>query len=111
MENQIEDKVISFFKDWKIYNEKMKNKTIINTTYQDFLDLEMIFELFFKEFNIANSEDFNVDKYFYKISFFNLTLMKFGIKIKVDQKPILTIEHMIKVVQQQKWFDPTIAIA
>lgn len=106
MESQIEQKVVSFFKEWGIYNNNLKNKTIINTIDQDFLDMEMVFELFFKEFNVSNSEMLNVNKYFYKISFFNKLLMKLGFELKIKPKPSLTISHMAEVAKRKEWFDP-----
>ena len=44
-----------FFKKCGIYNDRLKNKTIINDVNEDFMDLESLFEYFFKEFNIKNS--------------------------------------------------------
>jgi len=36
----IQEKTVLFFDKWGIYSDKLKNKTIINTVNEDFLDLE-----------------------------------------------------------------------
>lgn len=102
----IQEKVILFFNEWGIYHNKLKNKTIINDINQDYMDLEWLFESFFKEFNIKNSHTFDVSKYFYKISFFNKVLIELGFKVYVQSKPPIIIEHMIEVAKRKEWFDP-----
>ncbi len=95
-----------FFKKWGVYNGELKNKTIINDINEDFMDLEWLFESFFKEFDIENSHDFDVYKYFYQISFLKKILIEFGFKIKIENKPSITIHHMIEVAKRKEWFDP-----
>lgn len=101
----IQEKVVLFFNKWGIY-DKQKNKTIINNINEDFMDLEWLFESFFKDFDIKNSYDFDVSKYFYQIPIFNKVLMKLGFKFKIEPKPPITIDHMIEVAKRKKWFDP-----
>lgn len=95
-----------FFKKCGVYNSELRNKTIINDINEDFMDLEWLFESFFKEFDIENSYDFDVYKYFYQIPFLKKILIEFGFKIKIENKPSITIQHMIEVVERKKWFDP-----
>lgn len=102
----IQEKTILFFKKWGIYDNKLKNETIINTSNQDFFDMEMIIESFFKECNISNNNGFNVTKYLYRIPFLNNLLIKLGFKIKIESKPPITISHMIEVAKRKEWFDP-----
>ncbi|MCQ9639356.1 hypothetical protein MP478_08110 [Chryseobacterium sp. WG14] len=80
----IQEKTIMFFKKCGVYDDKLKNKTIINDVNEDFMDLESLFESFFKDFDIENSCDFDVYKYFHKVSFFSKILIAFGFKIKTE---------------------------
>ncbi|CAH0262674.1 hypothetical protein SRABI04_03530 [Chryseobacterium sp. Bi04] len=102
----VQEKTIMFFKKCGVYDDKLKNKTIINDVNEDFMDLESLFESFFKEFDIENSYAFDVTRYFHQIPFFNKILIAFGFKIKAENKPSITISHMIKVAKRKEWFDP-----
>lgn len=102
----IHEKTIMFLKKYGFYDEELEEKTIINDVNEDFIDLECLFESFFKDFDIENSYDFDVYKYFYQIPFFNKILIKFGFKIKIEPKPPITVSHMIEVAKRKKWFDP-----
>jgi len=101
----IADIVISYFKKRGYYDNNLKSKTIINNNHEDFMDMEWIFESFFKDFNIKNSNEFDVDKYFYNNSLINKILTKVGVKNNNISKPPITIDHMIEVVKRKEWFD------
>ncbi|WP_172284397.1 DUF1493 family protein [Chryseobacterium sp. LAM-KRS1] len=100
------DIVVDYFKKRGYYNEELKYKTIINDKNEDFMDMECLFESFFKDFNIKNSNEFNVNKYFYNNFLIEKFLIKIGIKTNTISKPSITIAHMIEVAKRQKWFDP-----
>ncbi|MDR6548697.1 hypothetical protein J2810_004787 [Chryseobacterium rhizosphaerae] len=98
--------VTEYFKIRGYYNDNEKLETIINNNQEDILDMEWLFESFFKDFNIKNSHDFDVYKYFYDTSLRDKILIKLGINKNINLKTSITISHMIEVAKRKEWFDP-----
>jgi hypothetical protein len=105
----MEKEVIDFFKLYGIYDEDKKIETIINTINLSYTDSIDIFEEFLKYFKIEMGyETFDIDKYFYKISFFDSLRLVLNINIQhmYQPKPPITLAHMIEVAKRKEWFDP-----
>lgn len=104
----ITNTVLEYFKIRGYYNDDKKLETIINNRQEDILDMEWLFESFFKEFNIKNNYDFDVSKYLYDISLRDKILIKLGVNKNVILKTPITICHMVEVAKRKEWFDPEI---
>ncbi|NCO64451.1 MAG: hypothetical protein COW66_14120 [Flavobacteriaceae bacterium CG18_big_fil_WC_8_21_14_2_50_34_36] len=101
----IESNVIAFFNQWLPKEMGNNVNTVINTINLDREDAIMIFEEFINEFDILSGySSFDIDKYFYpQKSFWNIIMYK---KVKKEEKPKITIAHMIEVAKKKEWFDP-----
>lgn len=97
----IENDVLIFFK------KSVSNKITLYSNLTDFCkDEDDAFYLFLEFFDIFKIEkgSLNVDKYFHpRSSFWNLITFK---KVKHEEKPKITIEHLIKVAEKKEWFEP-----
>ena len=106
----LEISVVDFFNKWIFREEQNSLDTVINTINLDREDAVMIFEEFLNEFDIeSGSSSFDIDKYFYKLSFLDsLLIFIFPKKIqkKYSKKNPITIKHMIEVAKRKEWFDP-----
>lgn len=105
----IDDLVIDFFKSYGIYSNKDGVRSVINDITIDHNDLIDIFEEFLKKFDIKKGyKEFKIEKFFYKVSFFNKIRLSIfpKLKNKYKKKPPITITHMIEVAKRKEWFDP-----
>ncbi|WP_413998088.1 DUF1493 family protein [Flavobacterium sp. W1B] len=99
--NTIENDVLIFFK------KSLSNKLTLSSNLTDFCknedDAFYLFLEFFEVFKIEKG-NLDVDKYFYsKSSFWDMIRFK---KVKQEEKPKITIKHLIKVAEKKEWFDP-----
>lgn len=97
----IENDVLIFFK------KSVSNKLTLSSNLTDFCKYEddafYLFLEFFEVFKIEKG-NLDLDKYFYsKSSFWDIIKLK---KVKQDEKPKITIEHMIEVAKRKEWFNP-----
>lgn len=97
----IENDVLIFFK------KSVSNKLALSSNLTDFCKYEddafYLFLEFFEVFKIEKG-NLDVDKYFYpKATFWDIIRFK---KVKQDEKPKITIGHMIEVAKRKEWFDP-----
>lgn len=106
----IEGRVVDFFNRWIFRDKQNSLDKVINTINLDREDAVMIFEEFLNEFDIESGYySFDIDKYFYKLTFLDSLLIKFfskRIKEKYGKKNPITISHMIEVAKRREWFDP-----
>lgn len=98
----IENDVLIFFK------KSVSNKLTLSSTLTDFCKYEddafYLFREFFEKFKIEKG-NLNVDEYFYaQPSFLDFVTFK---KVVQENKPKITIEHLIKVAEKKEWFDPS----
>lgn len=106
----LQNKVINFFRKWISKDEPYLLDTVLNTIDLDREDAIMMFEEFLNEFGIDSGySTFEIDKYFYKLNFWDALLINVftkRIKTKYPSKPPITISHMIEVAKRKEWFDP-----
>jgi len=99
----MKDKVISFFV--KKMNKEIGVDSEINDMGYFGLDGWALMSDFFDEFEIRNSEDFEIYSFFVEeLSF--IDFMKKGYKKRIKEKNSLSINHLIKVAERKEWFDP-----
>lgn len=102
----MEENIINYFKEVGWYDKFLHTKTVINQSDMDQEDAVFILEIFFQKFNIVNPQDFDIDKLLYHRSFVSHIKTMFGFAIVEEEKPKITIEHMIKVADKREWFLP-----
>lgn len=107
----LESRVVDFFNRWVFKDEEKSLDTVINTINLDREDAVMIFEEFLNEFEIESGySSFDIDKYFYKLTFLDTLLINIfskRIEKKYSKKKPITINHMIEVAKRKEWFDPS----
>ncbi len=97
----MKEKVISFFR--KKTNKDIYENTVINKLDYFGLDAVVLMSDFFDEFDIINSEEFDIYSYFVEeLSF--IDFLKKSYKKRLIEKKDLTVDHIIKVAEQKKWF-------
>lgn len=98
----IEYNVLLFFKK-ALLNNKLTKSSFLTDFCKNEDDAFYLFSEFFEKFKIEKG-NLNVDKYFYaKSSFWDFITFK---KVVQEDKPKITIEHLIKVAEKKEWFDP-----
>jgi hypothetical protein len=98
----IEYNVLAFFKK-ALLNNKLTKFSFLTDFCKNEDDAFYLFLEFFEKFKIERG-NLNVDKYFYpKSSFLDFITFK---KVIQEDKPKITIEHLIKVAEKKEWFDP-----
>ncbi|UPQ80465.1 DUF1493 family protein [Flavobacterium azooxidireducens] len=106
--SEVEKEVITFFKEKRIISESDNINTIINKP--DYLADEAYFlmESFFEKFKVEKGY-LDIDKYFNPLPKLDLkyfiNLLRFK-RIVNNQKPVITLYHLIKVAEKREWFDP-----
>ena len=99
----MKNRVLLFFK--KKVNKNIQGNFIINKIGFFGMDAVVIMSDFFDEFEIPNSEDFEIYSFFVEeLSF--IDFIKKGYKKRIKDKKDLTISHLIEVAECKKWFDP-----
>lgn len=98
----LENDVLVFFK------KALGNKLELSSSLTDFCknedDAFYLFLEFFEKFKIEKG-NLDVDKFFYpKAKFFDIFRFK---KTNQDEKPKISIKHLIKVAEKKEWFDPS----
>lgn len=69
------------------------------------LDAWTLMSDFFEEFEVRNSEDFEIYAFFVE-ELSVIDFMKKGYKKRIKEKKSLFIKHLIKVAERKEWFDP-----
>ncbi|WP_181566680.1 DUF1493 family protein [Aequorivita sp. CIP111184] len=99
----MEEKILLFFNDR--IQKPIKKDSEINKYGFFGMDAIVLMSDFFEEFEIQNSEDFDIFSYFVEeLSF--IDFLKISYEKRLIQKPPLKIRHLIEVAEQKKWFSP-----
>ncbi|SFJ76579.1 DUF1493 family protein [Myroides guanonis] len=99
--NILENDVLVFFK------KAVSSKLTMSSSLTDFCknedDAYYLFLEFFEKFEIEKGY-LDLDKFFYpKASLWGVIRLK---RNDYDDKPKITIQHLIKVAKKKEWFDP-----
>lgn len=104
----LKDEVTDFFLNEKIINSNGLN-SIINKPNLFIDEALFLFERFFKRFEIDKGY-INLDDFFNPLPALNLRYIFNHLilrrKLRLEQKKIITLEHMIKVAEKKEWFNP-----